>query len=120
MHMYLDDKGIEIKFGSNENTPICVKSEEYVSLCEMAESLIACITDSTIKNVHGSIELICEFEHYEHSSDPFGDCAVSNVQLAATSMLKLIDLNLSLGFAVKRFDVQKLLLIWTLNQVHRQ
>lgn len=108
VHMYLDDKGIEIQFGNNEDTPIYAKSEEYVSLCEMAENLIACITDSTIENVHGSIELNCEFEHYEHSSDPFGDCIVSSAQLAATSMLKLVDSNLSLGFAVKRFDVTKI------------
>jgi hypothetical protein len=101
-HIYLDDAGIEIQFSNREDHPISVQSAEYVALREMAERLVSCMTDSAIENVHGSIELNCEFDHYAHSSDVF------KTNLAATSLLKLVDSNTDLGFSVKRFDVTQI------------
>lgn len=98
LQIALDDSGMTVYRDGRKDT------KDNTALSDFLRTLVACMTDADIKDISGSIHLTCGYAD-EDTNDVFSPVRFT---LVARSLLKIPDENRNLGWAVKRFNVSRI------------
>lgn len=97
LQIALDDSGMTVYRDGRKDT------KDNTSLSDFLRTLVSCMTDADIKSISGSIHLTCGYD-----DDDITDVFPARVTLVARSLLTIADENRTLGWAVKRFNVSRI------------